>query len=86
MTGAGISVAAGIPDFRFDVIISCNRLTPICRTPGTGLYSNLQKYNLKDAQDVFKLSYFAQDPKPFCTFLSASENLKLSLTGDRFIS
>lgn len=31
MTGAGLSVASGIPDFR---------------SPGTGLYSQLQKYNL----------------------------------------
>lgn len=37
-TGAGISVAAGIPDFR---------------TPGTGLYDNLQKYDLPKPTAVF---------------------------------
>jgi len=50
MCGAGISVSAGIPDFR---------------TPGTGLYYNLQKYNLEDPQMVFSIDYFRQDPKPF---------------------
>ena len=41
-------LAAGIPDFR---------------SPGTGLYDNLQKYDLPDPQaifaiDFFKVSYF----------------------------
>lgn len=50
MTGAGISVAAGIPDFR---------------SPGTGLYSNLKKYNLPFPEAVFQLDYFKKNPKPF---------------------
>jgi len=50
MCGAGISVSAGIPDFR---------------TPGTGLYYNVQKYNLPDPQDVFALRQFRKDPRPF---------------------
>ena len=48
--GAGISVAAGIPDFR---------------TPGTGLYSNLERYRLPYPEAVFDLSFFKLDPKPF---------------------
>ena len=35
MVGAGISVSAGIPDFR---------------SPGTGLYSQLERYNLPHPQ------------------------------------
>ena len=38
MVGAGISVSAGIPDFR---------------SPGTGLYDNLAKYNLPFAEANF---------------------------------
>lgn len=50
MSGAGISVAAGIPDFR---------------TPGTGLYDNLQKYNLPFPEAIFEMGFFRSNPKPF---------------------
>lgn len=52
MCGAGLSTAAGIPDFR---------------SPRTGLYANLQKYNLPHPQAVFELDYFKENPKPFYT-------------------
>jgi NAD-dependent SIR2 family protein deacetylase len=50
LTGAGISVAAGIPDFR---------------TPGTGLYSQVQKYGLPFPEAIFSLEYFRENPEPF---------------------
>lgn len=43
MTGAGISTAAGIKDFR---------------SPGTGLYDDLEKYNLPFPEAVFDLEFF----------------------------
>ncbi len=56
LTGAGISVNAGIPDFR---------------TPGTGLYSQLEKYKLPFPEAVFTLDFFQDTPEPF--FKLASE-------------
>lgn len=48
--GAGISTSAGIPDFR---------------SPKTGLYSNLQKYQLPFPEAVFEIGYFLKKPEAF---------------------
>jgi len=52
MTGAGMSTAAGIPDFR---------------SPDKGLYSTLKESfpELNKPEDIFNLSYFKENPKPF---------------------
>ncbi|XP_038418817.1 NAD-dependent protein deacetylase sirtuin-3, mitochondrial isoform X3 [Canis lupus familiaris] len=52
MVGAGISTPSGIPDFR---------------SPGSGLYSNLQQYDLPYPEAVFELAFFSHNPKPFFT-------------------
>lgn len=44
------AVAAGIPDFR---------------TPGTGLYDNLAKYNLPYPEAVFDVNFYRNNPQPF---------------------
>ncbi|XP_074075111.1 NAD-dependent protein deacetylase sirtuin-2 isoform X1 [Macrotis lagotis] len=50
LVGAGISTSAGIPDFR---------------SPSTGLYANLEKYNLPYPEAIFEISYFKKNPEPF---------------------
>ena len=50
LTGAGISTPSGIPDFR---------------TPGTGIYDNLHKFNIPYPEAIFEKDYFQRNPKPF---------------------
>ena len=50
LSGAGVSCSAGIPDFR---------------TPGSGLYDNLEKYNLPYPEAVFDLGFYRSNPQPF---------------------
>lgn len=37
------------------------------RTPGTGLYSNLEKYSLPYPEAVFDVGFYRKKPQPFCT-------------------
>ena len=53
MTGAGISVAAGIPDFR---------------SPGTGLYDNLKEFELPSPESIFDIEFFKKKPEAFTKF------------------
>ena len=50
LSGAGVSCSAGIPDFR---------------TPGSGLYDNLEKYNLPYPEAVFDLGFYQSNSQPF---------------------
>ncbi|GAA5909905.1 SIR2 family NAD-dependent protein deacylase [Sporobolomyces salmoneus] len=52
MAGAGISTGAGIPDFR---------------SPGTGLYDNLAKYDLPYPEAIFDIEYLEERPEAFYT-------------------
>ncbi|XP_028305916.1 NAD-dependent protein deacetylase sirtuin-3 [Gouania willdenowi] len=56
VAGAGISTASGIPDFR---------------TPGTGLYANLEKFNVPYPEAIFNIDYFSNDPQPFFSLAKA---------------
>ena len=50
LSGAGLSVASGIPDFR---------------SPKTGLYAQLKEYDLPFPEAVFDISFYKKNPEPF---------------------
>lgn len=52
VTGAGVSVSCGIPDFRSE----------------NGIYSRLKEFNLEDPQQMFCFDHFQADPDCFYSF------------------
>ena len=40
----------------------------IFRTPGSGIYDNLRKYNLPYPEAIFDIAYFRSNPEPFNTW------------------
>ncbi|KAJ3272306.1 NAD-dependent protein deacetylase sirtuin-1, partial [Borealophlyctis nickersoniae] len=53
VTGAGVSVSCGIPDFRSK----------------DGIYSRLEEFELSDPQEMFDIHYFRDKPQTFYSFI-----------------
>lgn len=69
MSGAGISVSSGIPDFR---------------TPKVGLYDNLKEYDLPRPEALFDINFFINNPHPFYKFSKNEDWSKYDPTPTHF--
>lgn len=50
---------------------TCQKHLDFFRTPGTGLYANLEKYNIPYPEAIFNIDYFSNDPQPFFSLAKA---------------
>ena len=71
LTGAGISVKSGIPDFR---------------SPGTGIYDNIKKYGILKPDLLFNRSFIKKDPKPFFTLVKEFIDKEYEPTNAHYLS
>lgn len=70
MVGAGLSVSAGIPDFR---------------SPGEGIYSKLKEYNLPSPESIFELGFFKKNPKAFYSVMQSMAKKYYPTKGHYFL-
>lgn len=66
---------------------NCNWISRIFFA-GSGLYDNLQKYNLPDPQAIFEIGFFRKNPEPFFALAKelVPEHLKVFFTGKKMTS
>ena len=71
LTGAGISVKSGIPDFR---------------SPGTGIYDNIKKYGMLEPDLLFNRAFIKNDPKPFFSLVKEFIDKEYEPTNAHYLS